>query len=242
MVYDSKRSRRKSLTIVTTTDPREKNIYNLILSLKKLKGKEDFDLEILIVDDLKLWGSPKEIPRFISGVEVKVIWNSESVGQLEAITSGMMVASTDIVLTIDPDMHQFVDRITDMMHNLDGHTRIVHAVRSHRPNIPLIRKIGSFLINKIARTVGGINIADIGSSMVLVDKKTMTDLKKAPSGINKKLYLYKKHQKNIKTINLVEMERTRFTSQYSLTMLIKLFYSTTVELIRIRLRDSYKEK
>ena len=119
-----------------------------------LGSNEDFDLEIVYVDD----GSKDRSPALLSEIaefdpRVCVITLSRNFGHQPAVTAGLRHASGDVVAVIDADLQDPVELIPEMVDKWrEGYSAIMAfaAIARSQAADPLLQPLLSFAVTGFA--------------------------------------------------------------------------------------------
>lgn len=225
-----------SLSVVTTTDPVANLLPRLLNNLSEFAVDSKQIIEVIIVDDLKLWPDA-ELCRYEhhENLHITPVWYPEARGQLKAILCGIAIAQCDLLLTIDPDMHTCVQDIPAMQSAMSKGYSVIHGVRPEREELGTIRRLGSRLINMIVKRFTHIHVSDIGSPVALIDRKTVHRLTPLLSqGVNPRLSLYMALGNQVASQPLSAGSAKGAPSQYSLGMLASVFIRLVLDCIILR--------
>lgn len=226
-----------NISVVTTTDPRAGHLPALLQELSLLARDSQLDIEVVVVDDMKLWPS-QEIANSEShpGLTIKPIWYPERRGQLEAMLSGITAAKNDIIYATDPDMFSCVKELPEMLVKLDEKTSLIHGARTVRGDIGLSRRLGSKVANLAVRLITGISAPDLQSSIALLRRSHVVPLlSTATEHTNIKLYLYARLGPALKIHWLKGSTPSGSPSQYHYLSLASVFIQLIKDSIKLRI-------
>lgn len=153
----------KLLSVVIPSYNEMANLQKGILyKVKNFLKDQDFNFEILIVDDGSNDGGLEYVEKFSSKfTEVRLIKNQHT-GKAGAVTKGMLEAKGDIVLFTDMDQATPIEEIEKLMPFFDeGYDVVIGSRSKMRRGAPLTRKImAKSMITLRTMLVGLPNIKD----------------------------------------------------------------------------------
>lgn len=222
----SKAMTAKGVSVITTSDPVARQLPLLLQQLSHHADAMGGCVEVIVVDDLKWWPSEEAVSlENYPGLKIKAIWYPEHRGQLQAMLSGLYQASTDTLLTIDPDMYACVAEIPAMQAILaEKNYSVVHGVRSARKDASLVRRFGSWLSNTLVHRLCDISVTDIGSPIAIMRRDDIQVLTQTSSFIgNPRLYTYSQLGDAVASYKLQAGSQADTPSQYSFLQLVQTF-------------------
>ncbi|MDO8269505.1 MAG: glycosyltransferase family 2 protein [Candidatus Levybacteria bacterium] len=119
------------------------NLRKGILSkVQKYLDKQNFDYEVIVVDDGSEDGGLEFVKKFASEEkEFRVIQNTHS-GKAGAVTTGMLSAKGDYILFTDMDQATPIEELEKLLPYLNkGYDVVIGSRSSNREGAPLTRKI-----------------------------------------------------------------------------------------------------
>lgn len=222
----------RQLTVVTTTDPRTRQLPHLLDAIEEIADRVRWSIDVIVVDDLDYWGeggSPEECRR---RVQVEVLHYRGSRGQLDAVALGAARAAGDAVMYIDPDMWPTASCIEEIIDALEKGAPIVHGVRACRRLSP-IRRLGSWVANVLVRRATGVTTPDLASPVVAFSLSLRRDLEHMPPAVrNPRLFLYALYANSIHTVAV--RDPCMSGSHYGLARLVRVFVALWRDSLRIR--------
>ncbi|QVL33072.1 glycosyltransferase family 2 protein [Telmatocola sphagniphila] len=122
--------------------------------------------ELIFVDD----GSTDRSPQVLSDLaqadsRVKVIRLRKNFGQAAATQAGLDAATGDLIATMDGDIQNDPSDLTGMIAKLDEGYDVILGERAKRKDGMLLRKVPSYLANRLIRKVAGIPFRDFGCAI-----------------------------------------------------------------------------
>jgi undecaprenyl-phosphate 4-deoxy-4-formamido-L-arabinose transferase len=211
-----------TLSIITTTDPRARQLPFLLEELSALASKRNESYEVVIVDDLSQWEhESKPDHSCYPSLFIKAITPTKKQGQLQAIMKGFKEATGEILLTIDPDLHPCVPEIPNMVTLIDENTLAVHAVRKSRSDASIFRLTASFLVNLLVRSITGLKVKDIGSPISLLHRDALNLLPEiSKKNTNPRLTAYLELGEKLTFYNLSAGADSKTPSHYKVVHLV----------------------
>lgn len=224
----------RKINIITTTDPNGRNIEHLVAAADNAANSLPFSINVTVVEDLDFWPSEKDIKFNNEYISIRVIRYKGSITQQRAILlAAMHSEQSDIDLIIDPDMCDSLHAIIEASDIFDGSVKIVHYIRSRRPNESATRLAFSKLYTWIFNVICGTAISDANSPMVAYKGGLLKEAMLDTTGrINPRTFNYIKF-KNIKSVRLKETGIPH-RSHYSYTKLALIFMVQILEAIKIK--------
>lgn len=151
------------ISVVVTVYNEEKNILPLIKQITT--ALEGFDCEIIYVDD----GSSDSTSAMVHSVNdprISLIEFKKNYGQSSALAAGIDYAEGDYIVTMDGDLQNDPADIPRMIQVArEGNWDMVAGVRVNRKDDFFIRKIPSFIANRIIMKATGVKIKDNGCAL-----------------------------------------------------------------------------
>jgi hypothetical protein len=233
-----------ALSIITTTDPVARQLSFLLRELSSLAIERNDSYEVIIVDDLGQWeiGTPPNY-NFSPHLLIRIIQLKQRQGQLKAVQRGLEEATTPLMLTIDPDLHQCVSEIPYMTDMLNENIMAVHAVRTKRTDVGRFRKIASCVVNMLVRNITGLQVRDIGSPITLLKRDVLDMIPPASAGrqLNMRLRIYLELGNKLACYNLKNGTKNNTPSHYDLIHLIHTSWRLLRDAVQIRFHSASKK-
>ena len=138
---------------------------NLPLLMKRLipvmqgLGKS---FEIIFIDDGSRDNSLQILQGFTKNEQVKVVELTRNYGQHAAIMAGFSITQADIIITLDADLQNPPEEITNLVKVMEeGNYDVVGTIRKGRKD-SFFRILPSKIINMVARRITKVNMRDWG--------------------------------------------------------------------------------
>jgi dolichol-phosphate mannosyltransferase len=208
------------LTIVITVYNEEENIFPVVDELyDKLEGKIVFDL--IIVDD----GSQDATSFLLQDINKKysnlrVVRHSVNYGKSTAIITGVKASITPWIATMDGDGQNNPDDILtlyDKLQNLpDPRERILLAGRRRKRNDNLIKRVSSFIANRIRSLLLKDDTLDTACGLKIFSRKMFLYLPKFNNMHRFMPALYKRADGKVISVDIDDRPRIHGKSKYNL--------------------------
>lgn len=165
------------LSIVIPVFNEEENIeplYNDII--KAVSGKYD-DFEIIFINDGSIDGSLEQMLMLHEkDKRVKIIEFMRNFGQSAAISAGFSRATGNIIIPLDGDLQNDPADIPLFVEKIKEGYDMVNGWRANRKDNLFLRKIPSYLGNKLISSITGVKLRDSGCTMRAFTRKIAKNL------------------------------------------------------------------
>jgi hypothetical protein len=158
--------RAASVSVVAPVFNEEENVAPLARGIASVMRGLGLPFEIVIVDDgshdatlPRLRALREEIP------ELVVVALRRNFGQTAALKAGLERARGDAIVTMDGDLQNDPTDIPRLLVSLEGGADVVSGWRRQRRDTLVLRKIPSWLANRLIRLVTRVPIHDQGCSL-----------------------------------------------------------------------------
>lgn len=154
------------------------NIEPLYLELNSALRKAAQGYEVIFIDDGSTDDSLAVIKRIQSKDKaVKVVSFKRNCGQTAAIAAGFDFAKGDILITMDADLQNDPSDIPRLVELIDRGYDVVSGWRKARKDNFLLRKLPSYLANKLISVVTKVILRDYGCTLKAYRKDIVKDIK-----------------------------------------------------------------
>ncbi len=151
----------RPLSVVIPTYNEEMSIVSTITSLRRMFSESGIQGEIIVVDD----GSTDSTPSLVEKNGVRLISHGINRGYGAALKTGIRNALHDTIAITDADGTYPVDRIPDLLKELEGCEMVVGARTGESVRIPALRKPAKWVLRKLANRITGTTIPDLNSGL-----------------------------------------------------------------------------
>lgn len=224
-----------SLSIVTTCHPNTgvmKKFYNEVCSFS---SERRLSVELIVVNNL--CSNDEASPVFFSNnyITLKRLVSGQENGQAGSIILGFMEASSNQILSIDPDMVSSFYAIDNMLALLEQGYEVVVARRALQDRVGW-RAIGTYFFNLLVSILLGFRVNDLNSPMFLVKKNVvsaLSGLSLTPESYKFRLFMDNR-SRLIEVLVRDHSSRTGEPSTYSFGMLASLFVKRLLLALKLR--------
>ena len=153
------------LSVVIPFCNEEAVIEELSKSLVSVMDKSKVNYEIIYVDDGSSDNTYEEIEKAYEKYEnIKVIRLGKNYGQSTALSAGIDHALGEILVLMDGDMQHSPEDIPKFIEKINEGYDIVSGWRKNRSDNFFNRRLPSWIANRIASKISGVNIHDFGAT------------------------------------------------------------------------------
>jgi undecaprenyl-phosphate 4-deoxy-4-formamido-L-arabinose transferase len=140
----------------------EENLPALMQRLTPVMQSLGKSFEIIFIDDGSRDNSLEILKGFTQNTPVKVVELTRNYGQHAAIMAGFSITQADIVITMDADLQNPPEEITNLVKVMEeGNYDVVGTIRKGRKD-SFFRILPSKIINMVARKITGVTMRDWG--------------------------------------------------------------------------------
>lgn len=155
-------SKEPYLSIVIPVYNEQDNLGKLFIRLKSVLDNYNQTYEIIMVDDGSNDDSLKVMKEYQKTIpEIVIIEFNRNYGQHSAVFAGFERSTGKVVVTMDADMQTPPEEIPKLLDKINEGYDVVATIRKNRYD-SFFRKIASFLMNKTAARITGVNLKDYG--------------------------------------------------------------------------------
>lgn len=153
------------LSIVVPFYNEEKNVEELYAELKETLDATGREYELVFVDD----GSTDRTLPILKGIydgdpRVRIVRLRRNFGQTGGLAAGIDHARGEIIISMDGDLQHDPSEIPRFLEKIDEGYDIVSGWRKERVDNLLVRKIPSWVANRIMSLLSGVKIHDFGTT------------------------------------------------------------------------------
>ena len=157
----------KDISIVVSIYNEVESLPELAEWIKKVMERENYDYEVIMVDDGSTDGSWEKISEIASANKnVHGISFRRNYGKSAALYCGFEAASGRVVVTMDADLQDSPEEIPEMYEMIvDQGYDIVSGWKQHRQDNKLTKNLPSKLYNATARMITGLKLHDMNCGL-----------------------------------------------------------------------------
>ena len=156
------------LSVVVPMFNEVSNAVPLVDAVLDALGRYPWPWELIVVDDGSTDGTGQALDRRAreAGAHVRVLHLARNFRQTAAMQAGIDAARGDVIATLDGDLQNDPLDIPRMVARLlDEDLDLVAGWRARRHDGWLLRRLPSFLANRLIRRVSGLKFQDLGCSL-----------------------------------------------------------------------------
>ena len=151
----------KSISVIIPAYNEEQSIVTTVEAVMKTLASCGSECEIIVVDD----GSSDATFKLVSGTAARVIRHSFNRGYGASLKTGIRAASNGIIAICDADGTYPIERIPELVSQLDNCDMAVGSRTGETVFIPWNRKPAKWFLRKLAAYITGIDIPDLNSGL-----------------------------------------------------------------------------
>jgi undecaprenyl-phosphate 4-deoxy-4-formamido-L-arabinose transferase len=200
----------------------EESLPELQARLHSVLEKLGKPYEIIYINDGSTDRTEQILEDFHSRFEsVKVIEFNRNYGQHMALFAGFDRSRGDIVVTIDADLQNPPEEIPRLVEQVELGYEVVATVRRKRQD-SFLRKLPSYVVNKITAKLVGVKLKDYGCMLRAYKRNIIEYINMCPEYSSFIPALANTFAKRIIEIEVGHEERKKGTSKYSVFKLLRL--------------------
>ena len=157
----------KDLSIVVSIYNEAESLPELTAWIQKVMDRENYDYELIMVDDGSKDGSWDKILELASADKnIRGISFRRNYGKSAALYCGFEAAEGRVVVTMDADLQDSPEEIPEMYEMIVGQGYdIVSGWKQHRQDNKLTKNLPSKLYNATARMITGVRLHDMNCGL-----------------------------------------------------------------------------
>jgi glycosyltransferase involved in cell wall biosynthesis len=156
----------RSVSVVVPVFDEQENVRPLVVGIAEAMRPQGIPFEIVLVDDGSRDGTLRVLRELIPEVpELVVVALRRNSGQTLALQAGLDRARGDAVVTMDGDLQNDPRDIPKLLQALADGADVASGWRRDRQDTLLLRKVPSWIANRLIRLVTGVRIHDQGCSL-----------------------------------------------------------------------------
>ena len=157
----------KDLSIVVSLYNEAESLPELVSWIEKVMDRENYDYELIMVDDGSRDGSWEVIQALAKkNSNIRGISFRRNYGKSAALYCGFEAAAGRVVVTMDADLQDSPEEIPEMYSMITGQGYdIVSGWKQHRQDNKLTKNLPSKLYNATARMITGLKLHDMNCGL-----------------------------------------------------------------------------
>lgn len=163
------------ISIITTSSPLWHETKRFILAVDSYKKSSGHELELIIVDDLRVISLLELEDLKINGCVIKVVF-SKVKGQLGSSIQALGYSTGRLIITMDPDMYGNLLDIDRFVVAHDSGCSLVYGRRISRSDTSFVRRLASRLYNGCIQFFLRLPVHDINTPMLLVSRNIVHEI------------------------------------------------------------------
>jgi glycosyltransferase involved in cell wall biosynthesis len=228
-----------NLSVVVPVFNEEANAAPLVSGIVDAVRPLEIPFELVVVDD----GSSDRTSEVLRGLiaeipELVVVRLRRNFGQASALQAGFDRARGDIIVTLDGDLQNDPRDIPRLLERIEAGADVVSGWRVNRQDAMVVRKIPSWLANRLIRWVTRVPIHDQGCSLKAYRREVVERLD-LYSDLHRFIAILAMPQgAAIEEIKVRHHPRVAGKSKYGLSRILKVLVDLTAIQMLTRFRES----
>lgn len=169
---------KRSLSIVVPVKDERENLRELHAQIRRVLDTLPNTSEVLYIDDGSTDGSDKVLKELAErDSSVRVIRFRRNFGQTAALSAGFDYARGDVVVTLDADLQNDPADMVRLLAKLEEGYDVVSGWRQHRRDGFLLRRLPSWLANRLIVRVTGVPLHDFGCTLKVYRREVVKNIR-----------------------------------------------------------------
>ena len=227
------------LTVIVPVHNEEANLGNFLKALMAVLEREQYEYEIIFVDDGSTDRSAELLTTFAGdNPQCKLIRFRRNFGQTAAMMAGLDYASGEVIVPIDADLQNDPEDIPRLLKKLDEGYDLVSGWRKDRKDSAITRNFPSWIANKLISRISGVKLSDYGCTLKAYRRSIVEEVK-LYGEMHRFLPIYASWA-GAKTTEIAvnHMPRLHGESKYGLERVFKV----PLDLLVVKFLSSYSQK
>lgn len=154
-----------SISVVVPLFNEEENVGHLVPAVLDVLEPWGVPFELILVDDGSSDGTWGRLLGWTDRSNVHLLRLAGNSGQTAAMMAGFDYARGDVIVSLDGDMQNDPSDIPTLVETLDQGYDLVCGWRENRQDTLVLRKVPSWIANRLIHAISGIPIRDNGCSL-----------------------------------------------------------------------------
>lgn len=166
------------LSIIIPVYNEEENLSKLQIELKFVLDSQNFDHEIIYVNDGSRDRSQEVLRKLtLADPNTKVISFVRNFGQTAALAAGIICSKGDVLIFMDSDLQNDPADIPRLLDLLNNGYDVVSGWRKNRKDKALSRRLPSNIANWLISAITGVYLHDYGCTLKAYRRRVIEDLR-----------------------------------------------------------------
>ena len=221
-------------------------IEEVVERVDRVVGKTGLSYELIVVDDGSLDDTQRKLMNYAqNNGHVRVVGYAKNMGKGHAVTTGFACAKGDVVVFIDSDSDINPSQICRYVEAVKQADIVIASkwLPQSKVDVPLIRKILSYVFNVLVKLLTGIRLSDTQTGLKAVRRKAV---EKVFSKLAVKRYAFDVEllgMANLHGLRVVELPVTlKIECLFSLREVWRMFVDLLGITYRLKLLKWYKHE
>lgn len=164
-------------SIVVPVYNEEDNIDKLYTSVITALPRQDWDYELILVDDGSIDSTLEKAKKIVSSdTGVKVISFRRNFGQTAAMSAGFDYATGEVIIPMDGDLQNDPADIPKLLNEIEEGYDVVSGWRKDRKDTFWSRKLPSMIANRLISTITDVYLHDYGCTLKAYRREVLQHL------------------------------------------------------------------
>ena len=164
-------------SIVVPVYNEEDNIDKLYASVITALPRQDWDYELILVDDGSIDSTLEKAKKIVSSdTGVKVISFRRNFGQTAAMSAGFDYATGEVIIPMDGDLQNDPADIPKLLNEIEEGYDVVSGWRKDRKDTFWSRKLPSMIANRLISTITDVYLHDYGCTLKAYRREVLQHL------------------------------------------------------------------
>lgn len=169
-----------SLAVVIPCFNEADNLNRLLPRLQRVLESLVPEWEVILVDDGSQDQTPEALAFWSGKPGFQAIQLSRNFGKEAALTAGLEAVRSEVAVMMDADLQHAPELIPDLLASWQNGYDVVYAVREHRQDENLLKRLGTRWFYRLLNVGGRFQVPEDAGDFRLMDKKAIDALLALP--------------------------------------------------------------